>query len=82
MDRIFRVIPTLEKLFTDGIGIAHRHGHAIRGTWGKCHALLQNAFSSMASFTVRALFLCSLEEFGYPSLPFADGDISGIYDLK
>lgn len=82
MDAIFRLIPTLENLFTDGIGIAHRHEHAVRGAWGKCHALLQNVFSSVASFTVRTLFLCSLEEFAYPSLTFADGDISGIYDLK
>lgn len=78
MDGIFRVIPTLEKLFTDGIGIAHRHGYATRGTWGKCHALLQNAFSSVTSFTVRALFLCSLEKFRYSSSPFAVRDISGI----
>lgn len=82
MEGIFRVIPTLENLFTDGIGITHRHGYATHGTWGKCHALLQNAFSSVASFTVRALVLCPLEKFRYSSSPLAVGDISGIYDLK
>lgn len=58
MDGIFWITTTLEKVFTDGIGMAHRHGHVTWAGWRKCHALLQNVISSVVSSTIRALFLC------------------------
>lgn len=57
------------KSLTDGLGVVHSHGHVMTwGAWGKCHALLQNIFSSTVHSTIRDLFLCPVEAFRYSIL--------------